>query len=270
MAANLSLYTSVTLWDMIPWSSWEKKTVKRLRPDSKFFYVKAHFDSFSKRYYRCEKSYVTKERETIIHLETPNYIRIKCAVLTFLVGYQLFKTVYFSALRVAKILFLYHFWSNSVPDSSLKGRFIEFSKDALKIAFAPLLFVGLFLSGIWGIVRPYDGRKVYASYERLLFTEYKKQYIWNITPKDFWKTLEQNEAGCCEWTLKRIVGELLLNPPCHLAACFQPLSLTKAEIEANVYKGPNIDTISIGVPKDKPNTNSNPDIGTINTGNSKD
>lgn len=38
--------------------------------------------------------------------------------------------------------------------------------DALRIIASPIAIAGLELAAIYGIIRPYDGRKLYASIER--------------------------------------------------------------------------------------------------------
>lgn len=71
------------------------------------------------------------------------------------------------AIRVLKILSLSHFW---LPTShSLKGRLKDVGQDLLKILISPLVIPALELAAIYGMVTPYDGRKLYASIERAIY-----------------------------------------------------------------------------------------------------
>lgn len=59
------------------------------------------------------------------------------------------------------------------PGKSLKERLIEPLKEWLTIASDLITPVALFLFAIYGQIRPYDGRKLYASIERLRFGQYE-------------------------------------------------------------------------------------------------
>ena len=43
----------------------------------------------------------------------------------------------------------------------------------MKTALAPIFYVGLELSAIYGLVLPYDGGKLYATFERCAFGTHK-------------------------------------------------------------------------------------------------
>ena len=49
----------------------------------------------------------------------------------------------------------------------------NFGRDLLRIILQPLLILGLELAVIYGIFNPYDGRKLYASLERLAYKEFR-------------------------------------------------------------------------------------------------
>ncbi len=70
--------------------------------------------------------------------------------------------------RVVKLVTLAHFWLEKEEEKSysLKGRLVDAGADFLKIITAPLVIIGLELAAIYGVFRPYDGRKLYATIER--------------------------------------------------------------------------------------------------------
>jgi hypothetical protein len=77
--------------------------------------------------------------------------------------------VFASAL---KLITLWHFWGHTGEKETLKEKLLHAGADFLKIAAAPLALAGLELSAIYGIFRPYDGRKLYASFERAEYGHY--------------------------------------------------------------------------------------------------
>ena len=52
---------------------------------------------------------------------------------------------------------------------SFKTRSLLFGEDLLKTVLAPIFYVGLELSGIYGLVLAYDGGKLYATFERCAY-----------------------------------------------------------------------------------------------------
>lgn len=84
--------------------------------------------------------------------------------------------------RIVKLVSFYEFWKkpnmkniqeeyseNSQQEYkrrlSLKYRVAEYAKDILRIIAAPISIPALFISGIYGVVRPYDGRKLHGNIE---------------------------------------------------------------------------------------------------------
>ncbi len=51
--------------------------------------------------------------------------------------------------------------------ASLKNRIWQVSRNVGVLVSMPLIYVLLELSALYGLVRPFDGRKLYASFERL-------------------------------------------------------------------------------------------------------
>lgn len=74
--------------------------------------------------------------------------------------------VAFSAL---KVLSLSHFWAPNDINDSLSTRLADMFVDLLKIVLWPIFLLSLELSAIYGLFSPYDGRKLYASLERVYY-----------------------------------------------------------------------------------------------------
>lgn len=73
------------------------------------------------------------------------------------------------AYRVIKLVSFCHFWCPGGENYNFKGRFLRASQDLFRIIATPLAVVGLELAAIYGLIRPYDGRKLYASIERATY-----------------------------------------------------------------------------------------------------
>ena len=74
------------------------------------------------------------------------------------------------ANRIAKLVTLAHFWYPSNAHYSFTARLGECSRDILRVALSPIIYVGLLLAAAYGLVRPYDGGKLYATLERATYT----------------------------------------------------------------------------------------------------
>lgn len=66
---------------------------------------------------------------------------------------------------------LSHFWIKREGEEkyNFKARLIEAGKDLLRIVASPIAIIGLELAAIYGLMRPYDGRKLYATFERAIY-----------------------------------------------------------------------------------------------------
>ena len=74
------------------------------------------------------------------------------------------------ALRIAKIVTLSHFWAPCCcKHDSFKARATAAGEDLLRIIATPLALLALELSALYGLFRPYDGMKLYASTERATY-----------------------------------------------------------------------------------------------------
>lgn len=73
------------------------------------------------------------------------------------------------ANRVVKVVSLAHFWHPSLKNCSLADRSFSFGRDLLRVAFTPIIYVGLELSAFYGLMQPDSGKKLYATFERCAY-----------------------------------------------------------------------------------------------------
>jgi len=98
--------------------------------------------------------------------DSNSLIRVKC--LALLLGtptVQVVKTLFNMANKIAKIVTFAH-WRT---EYDLKTKAFLFGKDLLILALSPIILVGLQLSALYGVISPHNGRKLYATLERLAF-----------------------------------------------------------------------------------------------------
>lgn len=79
------------------------------------------------------------------------------------------------ANKVSKIVLLSHFWYSSKSEETkynFTARLKEFSTDVAKVVFSPLLYIGQISAPLYGLIRPKDGRKLYATFERFVYGDY--------------------------------------------------------------------------------------------------
>lgn len=104
--------------------------------------------------------------------ESEGIIRTKCFFVIFATPVvHCVACVVNVANRVAKLLIGFQFWVPRVGEEScsFKARLKEARKDLLLVLAQPLAFLGLELAAIYGLFRPLDGRKIYASIERVQY-----------------------------------------------------------------------------------------------------
>jgi len=133
--------------------------------------------------------------------ESKGCVRLKCIGLSLLTPFahtigMIVNVVY----RILKLASFYHFWckrkdldipikrkestitkiwnyftGKQAPKEEkksyhLKERLSEAGKDLFRIIASPVALIGLELSAIYGIANPYDGRKLFASIERGIYS----------------------------------------------------------------------------------------------------
>ena len=104
--------------------------------------------------------------------ETNEIIQFKCFLLTLgTVFVHTVAAIVNVAYRIFKIVTLSHFWvkRDNETNYNFSDRALDMASDVVRIFGAIPGIVALELAAIYGIVRPKDGRKLYASLERGLY-----------------------------------------------------------------------------------------------------
>lgn len=102
--------------------------------------------------------------------ESKGIVRFKCFLVTL--GTPIVHTVASLiniAYRVALLVSFSHFWNIQDKQYTFKARLQDYGYDLLRIIATPIALVGLQLSSLYGVFSPYNGRKVYATFERALY-----------------------------------------------------------------------------------------------------
>lgn len=118
--------------------------------------------------------------------ESENIVRFKCLLLaggTSVV--HAVAGVVNIAFRIFRLVSGYHFWPTKPGEQprSLKERMKAAGEDLLRIFTQPIAILALELASIYGIVRPYDGRKLYASIERAQYGHFILAPCFQPDPK---------------------------------------------------------------------------------------
>lgn len=108
-------------------------------------------------------------------------IRLKCfglALVTPIVHSVLSLVAVVS--KIVQLVSFSHFWMDKEGEESYSftGRLKDAGQDLLRVITTPIAFVGLELAAIYGVFSPYDGRKLYASIERVQYND--KDFIFSI------------------------------------------------------------------------------------------
>ncbi|MCE2983928.1 MAG: hypothetical protein LW832_10245 [Parachlamydia sp.] len=95
--------------------------------------------------------------------ESANVVRFKCFLLTLGTPFaHAVASLVNVADRIVKLITLSHLRSHGVTMQAAR----EASIDALLIFMTPISYLSLELAACYGMLSPYDGRKLYASIER--------------------------------------------------------------------------------------------------------
>lgn len=85
--------------------------------------------------------------------------------------------------RIGKLLTFAYFWHMAPGKYSFAARLIELGKDLFRVVFTPLILLGFLLTSLNGMTfSPYDGRKVYATLERLAYGGGYSQFNRHFRP----------------------------------------------------------------------------------------
>ncbi|NGX42301.1 MAG: hypothetical protein K940chlam7_00579 [Chlamydiae bacterium] len=116
--------------------------------------------------------------------ESKGCVRFKCALLTL--GTPLVHAIAAPlnvAYRILKLISFFHFWKPQEGNYSFKARALDAAADLLRVVGTPIALLGLELSAVFGIFTPYDGRKLYASFERAFYNHFILAPCFQPDPK---------------------------------------------------------------------------------------
>lgn len=150
---------TVSIRDFQPINNWmpdfkgEKYTCCSKHTEDPLFII----DESTNRRYSNESQHVTGLKCFLLTLGTP---------VVHSIG-SLVNLIY----RIAKLITLSHFWimQGEGQNNSFKARLGEAGEDLLRLVATPFAPLGLELAALYGTIRPYDGRKLYASIERGIY-----------------------------------------------------------------------------------------------------
>ena len=108
-----------------------------------------------------------------------------------------FALIAMAIFRAARTAIGYHFWKDTCGwrKVSISQRFIDFAADIFKIVMTPISLVGLELSALYGCVSPNNGRKLYASFERVAYGNFIIAPCFQPSPKRHLLGGNANERG---------------------------------------------------------------------------
>lgn len=104
--------------------------------------------------------------------EDPFIVATKCVLLASVTPLaHSIASIVNVAYRTLKIITGAHFWMPKEGEKkyNFQARLTDLKIDALRIIATPVTILCLELSAIYGIIRPYDGRKLYATIERAAY-----------------------------------------------------------------------------------------------------
>jgi hypothetical protein len=103
-------------------------------------------------------------------LEDSSTTRLKCLALIVATPIVHAISIVLSlANRIVKLVLFAHFWYPSQEQYCFSQRAWSFGRDLLQVAFLPIIYVGLEVSAVYGLILPNNGRKLYATFERCAF-----------------------------------------------------------------------------------------------------
>ncbi len=156
----MSLNIGITLKDFQPINSWEKFGHEKIYLEQEvveenYIYL---IDKTTGRQYWNEPKSLVSFKGFLLTLGTPIVHPIASV-------FSIISKVFHIAISIFKVIFIYPFKKNFI--NNLKQSLIFIAKDIFKIIETPVILAFLELSALYTIVNPYDGRKLYASFERL-------------------------------------------------------------------------------------------------------
>jgi hypothetical protein len=104
--------------------------------------------------------------------DSTTILRLKCAALIAATPFiQPIGLALNLINRIAKIVAFAHLWKPSNQQYNFIARFSEWAKDIAIVVLTPFILIGLLFSALYGTtLSPQDGRKLYATLERLAYS----------------------------------------------------------------------------------------------------
>ncbi len=130
-----------------------------------------HFNPFSK---WIERKYdlIDESTKDIYWNDSHSTLRLKCSGLFFgSLSMQPIGLTLNLLNKVAKIATFAHLWNPSKEKYSFKARIVDWVKDLFLVIATPLILLGMIFASLYGMTfSPPNGKKLYASLERLIYS----------------------------------------------------------------------------------------------------
>jgi hypothetical protein len=130
-------------------------------------------DQRTKKVYKNTEQFLSKKELILLP-------RVECAALALMYPiYGIVGAVMHVFARVINI-----FKHGFIPEVALQGhKYVLIGRDLAKILLTPLALLAMQISLLYGIVKPRDGKKMYASLERVFFGGYVYAYYQSLYEK---------------------------------------------------------------------------------------
>lgn len=118
--------------------------------------------------------------------DSPGTVRLKCFLLTLGTPFvHPLVSIANVGYRVLRLVSFANFWAQNEKETkyNFKARLANAGKDLLRIVATPFALLGLQLAAVYGLFRPYDGRKLYATIERATYGNFILAPCFQPDPK---------------------------------------------------------------------------------------
>lgn len=160
----LNIDTTFKLGDFCPLNKWEEVRTPTTNEEGYEAYSSYFLDEPNNHKPLHVRDFTTER----LYLNEPTNVVQGKSILLF-IGSPLIHgiaSVVNMLYRIGKLLIGYHFWPKKGKTYNLKASLENAYFDLLRIFSTPLAIVGLTYAALYGVFRPYDGRKLYASIEK--------------------------------------------------------------------------------------------------------
>lgn len=147
-------------------------------------------DENSPRFYNGKKAFIIDSYTGDKYFnEDLSVIRRKCFLLAL--GTPIVHTmgaIVNIVYNLLKLISLYDFWKplddENQENYDLTMRLLDAGVNVFNIVFAPIAVLLLEFSALYGMIMPYDGRKLYASLERFTYGDFVLAPCFQPEPKE--------------------------------------------------------------------------------------